>query len=333
MNGLSLIIPIYNVEDYVEECLQSVVDSMGTLPNIQIILVDDGSKDKSGEIAQRYANDYADFHYVSKENGGLSDARNYGLNYVKYNYVSFIDSDDYIADNYFSEVFEAIQSEPDMIIFDWMDIGENNYQNLVNGLELPDSLWTIQPSAWNKVYKKVLFNEVKFPKGKIYEDVGTTYKLLYHVKDFVYIKKPLYFYRKNRAGSILSTISPKINDIYDVLADTYSFYKAKGAISPIDTDGLCYQYVKILMWSNMYRQLKFYKFNFVGFHKKMKQTRLLIYRLFPEWKSNKYINEKEDFFKERLGSHFVNKFDGLGKNFINTTLVVSILVVKNRKRY
>ncbi|WP_019241427.1 MULTISPECIES: glycosyltransferase family 2 protein [Bacillus] len=333
MEGLSIIIPFYNVEKYIEACLQSVVNSMDKLSNVQIILVDDGSKDSSGQIAKRFVKQYSNITYVSKENGGLSDARNYGLRYVKYNYVTFIDSDDYIAEDYFFEIFKAIQSKPDLIVFDWVDVGEKNYRNIVNGMELPNVLWTIQPSAWNKVYRKNLFDEVLFPKGKIYEDVGTTYKLLYYVNDFVYLKKPLYMYRKNRVGSILTTISPKINDIYHVLEDTYSFYKEKEALSVKNTKGLCYQYVKILLWSNMYRQLKLYKFNLVGFHMKMKQTRSLIYDLFPEWKSNTYINEKEDFFKERLGRDFVGKVDKIGKSFIETTAVIFFLILKNRKRY
>ena len=143
-----------------------------------------------------------------------------------------------------------------MIVFDWMDVGENDYTNIVKGMDFPDHLWTVQPSAWNKVYKSSLFNDVKFPKGKIYEDVGTIYKLLSYVKDYIYINKPLYKYRKNREGSILTTISPKIDDIYDMLEDTYSFYQENNQLSQKNIEGLCYQYVKILMWSNMYRQLK-----------------------------------------------------------------------------
>lgn len=333
MNGLSVIIPIYNVENYIDQCLQSVVNSMGSFSNIQIILVDDGSKDQSREIAQSFVNQYANFHYVSKVNGGLSDARNYGFQYVIYNYVTFLDSDDYIDESYFSEVFEALQSQPDMIIFDWMDVGENNYTNIVKGMDFPDYLWTVQPSAWNKVYKTSLFSEVKFPKGKIYEDVGTIYKLLWYVNKYIYINKPLYKYRKNREGSILTTISPKINDIYDVLQDTYSFYIGNNAFSGRNVEGLCYQYVKILKWSNMYRQLRFYKLNFWGFHKKMKQTRDLINELFPDWETNEYINKNGGYFEARLGNGFVKKLDGIGKNFIETAVIVMLLIIKNRKRY
>lgn len=333
MNGISMIIPIYNVEDYIEACLQSVVKSMKDLSNIQIILVDDGSKDRSGELAQTFVAKYPNFYYVTKENGGLSDARNFGLKYVKYDYIAFLDSDDYIDENYFSEILKVTQSQPDLIVFDWMDVGENDYRNMIKGIDFPDSLWTVQPSAWNKVYKKELFNEVVYPKGKIYEDVGTTYKLLHFVKSFTYINKPLYMYRKNRGGSILSTISLKINDIYTVLDDTYSFYKERNALSEKNIEGLCYQYVKLLIWSNMYRQLKYYKWNVVGFYRKMKQTRETINRLFPEWKKNRFINNNREYFSARLGADFVNKLDGIGKDFITTSFIILALLVHNQKRY
>ncbi|KOF08666.1 family 2 glycosyl transferase, partial [Planococcus glaciei] len=95
MTILTLIIPIYNVEEYIEECLNSVVRSMKNISGIEIILVDDGSKDRSSEIAQRYAQRYSNFSYYVKKNGGLSDARNFGLEKVNSDYVAFLDSDDY----------------------------------------------------------------------------------------------------------------------------------------------------------------------------------------------------------------------------------------------
>ncbi|MBE4907233.1 glycosyltransferase family 2 protein [Bacillus luteolus] len=333
MNGLSVVIPIYNVEDYIEECLQTIVGSLNGFVNVQIILVNDGSKDRSGEIAQKYAKEQPTFHYVSKENGGLSDARNYGLKFVKYEYVTFIDSDDYITEFYFTEVFRALSKHPDLIIFDWMDIGDDGYRNRVKGMEFSDSLWTVQPSAWNKVYKTSLFTEVIFPKGKIYEDVGTIYKLLWYVKDYLYINKPLYMYRKNRAGSILTTISPKINDIYDALEDTYSFYKEKDALTKENVEGLCYQYVKILLWSNMYRQLKFYKFNFIGFYKKMKETRKLVYKYFNSWRLNSILLRNSTYFTNRFGENYISRLDKVGGGYFSTAYTICIVIIRNiRKR-
>lgn len=111
------------------------------------------------------------------------------------------------------------------------------------------------------------------------------------------------------------------------------FYKKKNALSQENKEGLCYQYVKLLMWSNMYRQLKFYKFNFVGFHNKMKKTRSLIYNLFEDWKENKYIKNNQEYFRARLGNNFVERFDYIGENILKTSLVLSILVIKNKKRH
>lgn len=309
MNGLSLIIPIYNVEDFIEECLISIVKSMGEIPNIEIILVDDGSKDKSADIAMEFDRLHPNFIYVKKENGGLSDARNYGLKYAKYDYVGFIDSDDSITVDYFEEIFKSLKKKPDLVVFDWLDVDDTNYKNVVKGIDSSEDLWTMKPSAWNKVYKKSLFDEMEFPKGMIYEDVGTVYKMIFNINEYVYINKPLYRYRKNRGGSILSTISPKINDIYEVLDDTYLYYKKKKALSELNIEGLCYQYVKLLLWSNMYRQLKFHKFNFIGFYKKMKETRNVIYMKFPNWKNNIYLKKNAEYFRTRLGVNFIHNLD------------------------
>jgi len=332
MNGISVIIPIYNVQDYIEECLKSVIKSMEGFSNIQIILVDDGSKDLSGNIAQGYVRQHSNFEYVYKENGGLSDARNFGLQFVKNDYVTFLDSDDYIAENYFFEVFQSLHGQPEMIIFDWEDVGDDNYTNYVNGMDLPEFIWTVQPSAWNKVYKTALFNKVKFPKGMIYEDVGTIYKLIWFVKDYKYINKPLYKYRKNRQGSILTTISPRINDIYKVLEDTYLFYIDNNAFTGKNVEGLCYQYVKILLWPNMYRQLKYYKFNFVGFYKKMKVTRKLVYSNFSNWKDNTYLLQNTSYFANRFGENYIKKMDYLGEGFFITILTVMSLILRNFKK-
>ncbi len=331
-NGVSLIIPIYNVEDYIDECLQSVIESMGSLPNIQVILVDDGTPDDSGKIAQRYANDHSNLLYLKKENGGLSDARNYGLEFVQHNYVGFLDSDDWIHKSFFEKIFEALEKNPDMVIYDYLNVKKNSEPEAVNGMDIPEILWTVQASAWNKVYKTSMFEQIKFPKGKVFEDVGTVYKLLYFVEDYVYINEFLYNYRQDREGSILSTISLSINDIYSALEDTHRFYSAREALSGEHEIGLAYQYVKLLCWSNMYRQLQYFNYNFLGFHRKMKETRQLVYERFPDWKQNEYLKQNGTFFKERLGERYIRKLDRIGKSPLSTFRTTVFLVTKNRKK-
>lgn len=330
--GLSLIIPIYKVEDYIDKCLQSVIDSMGSLPNIQVILVNDGTPDNSGEIAQRYADQYSNFLYVKKENGGLSDARNYGLTFVEYSYVAFLDSDDWIHPSFFNKIVEALEKNPDMVIYDYLNVKQQRESEKVNGMDLPEILWTVQASAWNKVYKTSMFEHVQFPKGKVFEDVGTVYKLLYFVEEYVYINECLYNYRQDREGSILSTISQNINDIYFALEDTHRFYSAQHALSGENEMGLAYQYVKLLCWSNMYRQLQYYTYNFGGFHRKMKETRQLVYARFPEWRENDYLKRNAVFFKARLGDGYIQQLDRLGKSPLGTLQTTVFLVTKNRKR-
>ena len=330
--GLSLIIPIYNVKDYIDECLQSVIVSMGDLSNVQVILVDDGSTDESGAIAMKYAEDHKNFFYHYKDNKGLSDARNYGLAYVRYGYVAFLDSDDSVRTSFFQEIFIALEKRPDMIIFDWVDVEEGKGFQLVSGMDFGEVLWTVQPGAWNKVYKLSLFEEIKFPKGRVYEDVGTIYKLLDSINHYIYINEPLYNYRKNRKGSILTSVSSNINDIYIALEDTYLFYSARNSLTNENRTGLCYQYVKLLSWSNMYRQLQFYKYNFWGFYLKMKETRQLIYKRFPEWRTNEYLIRNIAFFQSRLGNNYIKKIDSIGKSFLSTSRTILFLIIKNQKR-
>lgn len=332
MEGLSLVIPIYNVELYLEKCLLSIAESMPLPNNIQVILVDDGSTDQSGEIAEKFAEEHTGFEFYRKTNGGLSDARNYGIPYALYDYVSFIDSDDLIEKQYFDKVLTALQERPDLVIFDWIDVQDGHKPVIISGMDFEDVLWSTQPSAWNKVFKKSLFNNIQFPVGKVYEDVGTIYKLLYFVENYIYINEPLYKYRKNRKGSILTTVSPKINDLYSALDDTYNFYRSKDEFSQEQQDGLCYQHVKLLVWSNMYRQLKFYKFNFLGFHRKMEMTRELLYRRFPEWKNNNHLNRNAPYFESRLGNNYISQLDQIGVSPFSTFKTLSYAIAKNRKR-
>ncbi len=330
--GLSIIIPIYNVENYIEECLLSVVESLGSLPNIEILLINDGSLDNSGNIAKRYAETYDNFIYIYKPNGGLADARNYGIDHARYDYIGFIDSDDWVDSVYFTKIVEALEKNPDLIIFDVLDVVKGKTSEVLKGMDFEDVLWSAVPSACNKIFKRELFEKVRFPEGRIYEDVGTVYKLFYWVDHYIYLSEPLYQYRKHREGSILSTVSNRINDLYEALENTYEFYYEKNGLVEESRVGLCYQYIKLLSWSNMYRQLQYYKYNFFGFYLKMRKTRQLLYYRFPDWRENGYLNRNKLFFEKRFGDNYINKIDNIGSSPLKTLNVIIFVITKNRKR-
>ena len=178
----SIIIPIYNVSKYLPDCLDSIVNQIYK-GNLEVFLVNDGSTDDSGEIAQQYEKKYPHiFKYLVKENGGLSDARNFAIPYVHNDYVFFIDSDDYIQPNTLETIANVINNySQDLIIFDyikqWEDKGildkilEGNSRLITNKEYL-----LANPAAWNKIIKTTILkeNKILYPKGLWYEDRATT---------------------------------------------------------------------------------------------------------------------------------------------------------------
>ena len=195
---VSIIVPFYNVEDYIERCLDSLVNQ--TLREIEIILVNDGSKDKSADIAFKYLNKYPDkIKYVEKINGGLSDARNYGMEYATGEYIAFIDSDDYVERDMYEKMYSVAKREnSDMVECDFyweyqnkskVDCGKK-YTNKKEMIE------KIRVVAWNKLIRRKILEKsnIKFPKGLRYEDVEFTYKLIPFIKKFSFCKIPFINY-------------------------------------------------------------------------------------------------------------------------------------------
>ena len=153
MYKVSVIVPIYNVEKYIKKCLNSLVNQ--TLQEIQIILVNDGSKDKSGEIAKEYAQMYKNkILYLEKENGGLSDARNYGIPYAEGEYIAFIDSDDYIDENAYEEMYDKAKKENSDYVecdFIWEYPNKNKIDRYKEYTDLCD--WYGEETARNLAYE------------------------------------------------------------------------------------------------------------------------------------------------------------------------------------
>ena len=175
MPKVSVIVPVYNVEQYIEKCLNSLIGQ--TLDDLEIIIVNDGSKDNSKKIIEKFIEKYpSKIVYLEKENGGLSDARNYGLPYAKGEYVAFLDSDDYVEKNMYKDMYELAKKEnSDMVECDFYWEYPNKVKEdkgaIYNGKN--EMLEKVRVVAWNKLIKKEILekSQVKFPKDLRYEDV------------------------------------------------------------------------------------------------------------------------------------------------------------------
>ena len=185
MVKISVIVPIYNVEKQLNRCIESLLRQK--IQQIQIILVNDGSTDNSGKIAQEYAKKFPDkILYLEKENGGLSDARNYGIAHATGEYLTFVDSDDYISDNLYEDLEKYLEQDYDMIKFKIEKVDENGNKILENytpvfadktGEEAFEILYKsdeLTEVAWGYVYKRKMWieNNFKFAKGMFHEDFG-----------------------------------------------------------------------------------------------------------------------------------------------------------------
>lgn len=207
---VSVIVPVYNVEKYLKKCLDSLVNQ--TLKSIQIIVVNDGSKDNSQEIIDQYVKLYPDkiFSYM-KENGGLGDARNYGLNYAEGEYISFVDSDDWVDEKMFEQMYNyAVQNKFQIVISDMYCINDGwtlgtvakEYRGQNPYPEIRDFILNcLDPAhACGKLYFYQLFNIQKFPKIW-YEDMATIPVIMSYAESIGYLQIPFYYYRQ-RIGSI-----------------------------------------------------------------------------------------------------------------------------------
>ena len=258
MPKVSVIVPIYNVEKYLEKCINSLLSQ--TLEDIQIILVNDGSKDNSGNIAREYEkNNKNRIIYVEKENGGLSDARNYGLKYATGDFIAFLDSDDYIEKNAYEEMYnKAIEENADYVECDfiWEFPNKIRVDKQYPYKNKKEMLSFVRVVAWNKLIKRQLItdNNLEFPKGLRYEDVEFTYKLIPFVNKFAYVDKPFIHYVQ-REGSIANVQNERTAEIFTVLDNVIEFYK-KNNIYEKYRDEIEYNYARYLLCSSLKRICK-----------------------------------------------------------------------------
>ena len=232
---ISIIIPVYKVEKYLEKCIESVLKQ--TYTNLQIILVDDGSPDNCGKICDEYAKKDSRIEVIHKANGGLSDARNVGISKAKGRYIGFVDSDDYIKEDMYEILLNLIKKyDADVSICNLYDVIDGNecIRNKENGIReysrldiLKEVLLdkNIQSYAWNKLYEKELFDEIKYPIRKKYEDIGTTFYLFEKCNKIVVTSEPEYYYLK-RADSLVNNVTEStILDYTEIIIQRYLYIK------------------------------------------------------------------------------------------------------------
>lgn len=293
MPKVSVIVPVYNVENYIRKCLKSLVGQ--TLEEIEIIIVNDGTKDNSMLIVREFADKYPQkIVILEKENGGLSDARNYAIPHAKGEYIAFLDSDDYIEKNMYQDMYEIAKKEnSDMVECDFYweyphktktDIGEI-YEGKKQMLE------KIRVVAWNKLIKREILEKTKitFPVGYHYEDVEFTYQLIPYLEKVSFLKEPCIHYIQ-REGSISNSQNERTKEIFDILENVINFYKQKGIYEEYK-EQLEYIYARFLFCSSFLRMVKIQDEKIRN--ELLNQTWENVNQKFPNWKKNKILRKNK----------------------------------------
>ncbi len=240
MPEVSVVINMYNSEKYLRKCIDSVLAQ--TFTDFELILVNDGSKDHSLDICKEYAEKDTRIRIVDKENGGLADARNAGLDAAKGRYLEFIDADDWIEPDLLEKCVARLhETDADIVIFDiyqyFVATGKKEVlshpydQKQVYSLnDHPEMITKMKNAAWNKIYKISLFreNQIRYPWGYNYEDLGTTYRLLARADKIAFVNEPLYDYLQDRPGNLTHLFNMSVYCVLDMIKLTIDDYKRLG---------------------------------------------------------------------------------------------------------
>ena len=282
MPKVSVIVPVYNVYDYLDKCLDSLVNQ--TLKDIEIIVVNDGSPDNSQEIIDKYSKKYKNIFGYVKENGGLSDARNYGIKKATGEYLAFIDSDDYIDSTMLEKMYnKGTLDNLDIVLCNSINVYEDSSMVLIKtnnnySDDMVKNYLVAPPMACIRIYKRSLFDKISFKKNIYYEDLELTPKMVKYTKKIGFIDEGLYYYYQ-RSGSIMKQkeFNNKLLDIFTVLDSN------KKVLIDEYYDEVEYMYITHLLRTATLRFLEYdnYKENIDKIVLVMKDN-------FPKWRSNKY---------------------------------------------
>lgn len=287
MKKVSVIIPVYNVENYLRKCLDSLVNQ--TLKDIEIIVVNDGTTDNSQEIINEYVKKYPKkVVSIIQENGGQGAARNTCLLHAKGEYIGYVDSDDYVEENMYEELYKKAKEEDSDIVICGNNVVKENYE-LFSKEDVDKEFLLGKMAVWNKIYKKniIVDNKIQFRSKVWYEDLDFTMKVYFSSKKISYVDKPLYNYLL-REGSTMNNNNIKRNlelieafdSLIDYCKDKKIYNKAKDEI-----EFLCIYHMYIFATTRVLNTNNKYK-DKIEIINKFKNY---INSNFPNFKQNKYL--------------------------------------------
>lgn len=243
MPKISVIVPVYKVEDYLNRCVDSILDQ--TYKDFELILVDDGSPDNCGQMCEGYAAKDSRVFVIHKKNGGLSDARNAGIERALQNgceYIVFIDSDDWVSDDYLEKLYDAAeQNGSDLAVCAIKNVYDESWKgedfkdedlecetvDKLTALKRIRAKWSFVV-AWNKLYKASIFNNVRYPVGKIHEDEYVIHRIIQECEKVTAISDKLYYYFHRGASIMGAPKFPNRFNYYYALFDRAMLYGQNG---------------------------------------------------------------------------------------------------------
>lgn len=275
---VSVIVPIYNLEKYLDKCIESLLGQ--TYKNLEIWLVDDGSKDSSGAICDKYGAMDERIRVLHQKNGGAAAARNAALKVCTGEYLTFVDGDDYIDENLIKVLVDAMEKQEAQIsICGWQDVYENTVVEKspsVGEMDIYDTEAALEnmlyqrrydTAMWAKLYQRELFEDILFPIGNLYEDIAIIYKVFARAKKVVYVDYAGYYYLLRQQGTTLQAFKPGKMDLIDVVDEMAAFLLER---YPAIRNAVLCKYVRANF--HIYLQIPVERSSYMGEKKRIEQN-------------------------------------------------------------
>ena len=292
MIKLSIIIPVYNVEQYLEKCINSLINQ--TLKELEFIFVNDGTPDNSVNIIKKYQKKDKRIKLLEKDNGGQASARNLGLKHAKGEYIAFLDSDDYVSENMYEVLYNRAKKDNlDIVLCNYFLVYKDRIEKNINNITLekekkitPEEYITSSPSPWNKIIKKEYLEKQNFifPEGIIYEDFASIPLLGLNNPEIVYLNTCLHYYVQSEISTMRNKeYKKKYEDIFKAVKYLYNNMIDKGYNQELEYL-LTYHYLYL-------GSLNFYKYKKYNHIDKIAND---MKQYFPNWHKNKLVISKFD---------------------------------------